>query len=242
MHPQLHHQIPPFSQSTQTASPCPSNVWRSTRFPVAGRYEAGAESSPCSTKHSRNASCGCPENANRTSFTLANTSSNTDPAHSCNLDRRTGCGAVCARVSLNANSPTTRAPVSYLPDTATTITKRRLTDSVAPPCPSVPTSGARVNIISGGSEKFRRTLQILDSVQFAFWTTGPVKLVLSSARYTTALGAVHGSWCLRVYQGSSLVRDIARNVDKSRGAELDGAAETRPRTCSRFRFSHSSLL
>ena len=54
---------------------------------------------------------------------------------------------------------------------------------------------------------------------------GPVKLALSSAQYTTALGAVRGSWCLQVHQGSSLMRGIVRNVDESRGAEIAGSAD-----------------
>ena len=52
---------------------------------------------------------------------------------------------------------------------------------------------------------------------------GPVKLALSTARYTTALGAARGSWCLQVHQGSSLMRGIVRNDDESRGAELAGS-------------------
>ena len=52
-----------------------------------------------------------------------------------------------------------------------------------------------------------------------------VKLALSSARCTTALGAVRGSWCLQVHQGSSLMRGIVRNVDESRGAEIAGSAD-----------------
>ena len=52
---------------------------------------------------------------------------------------------------------------------------------------------------------------------------GPVKLALSTARYTTSLGAVRGSWCLQVHQGSSLMRGIVRNDDESRGAELAGS-------------------
>ena len=47
-----------------------------------------------------------------------------------------------------------------------------------------------------------------------------VKLGFSSARYTTALGAVGGSCYLQVHQRSSLMRDIVRNVRESRGAEL----------------------
>ena len=52
---------------------------------------------------------------------------------------------------------------------------------------------------------------------------GPVTLVLSPTRHNTALGADRGSWCLQVYQGSSLMRDIGRNVDESRGADIVGA-------------------
>ena len=52
---------------------------------------------------------------------------------------------------------------------------------------------------------------------------GPVKLALSLARYTTALGAVRGSCCLQVHQGSSLIRGA--NVDESRGAEIAGSAD-----------------
>ena len=44
----------------------------------------------------------------------------------------------------------------------------------------------------------------------------PVKLAISSARYTRALGAVRGLWCLQVHEGSSLMRGIVRNVDESR--------------------------
>ena len=49
-------------------------------------------------------------NANRTSFPLTNTFSNTGAARPCNLDRRTGCTAVCAWVPLNATSPAMRGP------------------------------------------------------------------------------------------------------------------------------------
>ena len=49
---------------------------------------------------------------------------------------------------------------------------------------------------------------------------GPVKLALSSARYTTALGDARGSWCLQVHHGSSLMHGIVDNVDESHGAEL----------------------
>ena len=54
---------------------------------------------------------------------------------------------------------------------------------------------------------------------------GPVKLALSSVRYTTALRAVCGSWCLRVHQGSSLVRGIVSDVKEFRGAEIPGSAD-----------------
>ena len=52
---------------------------------------------------------------------------------------------------------------------------------------------------------------------------GPVKLALSSARYTTALGAVRGSWCLQV---KFFMRGIVRNVNESRGAEIAGSADS----------------
>ena len=51
----------------------------------------------------------------------------------------------------------------YLPNIATSITKRGPADSVAPSCLSVPTSGTRVKIIFGRSAKFEHTLQLLDS-------------------------------------------------------------------------------
>ena len=78
--------------------------------------------------------------------------------------RRTGCTAVCAWVPSNVNSPATRAPVSCLTDTATSITKRGLAGSVAPSCLSAPTSGKRVKIIFGGSEKIPCTLQLPDTL------------------------------------------------------------------------------
>ena len=67
---------------------------------------------------------------------------------------------------------------------------------------------------------------------------GLVKLALSSARYATVLGAVRGSWCLQAHQGSFLVRDIVRNVDESRGAEIAGSADldTPPQPISVFAF------
>ena len=113
------------------------------------------------------------------------------------------------------------------PDIATSITTRGPADSVAPSCLLAPTSGTRVDIIFGGSGKFPHTLQLPDSRQVVRFLDEPepVKLALSSARYTTALGAVRGSWCLQAHQGSFLVRDIVRNVDESRGAEIAGSAD-----------------
>ena len=69
---------------------------------------------------------------------------------------------------------------------------------------------------------------------------GPAKLAFSFASYTTALGAVRGSWCLQVHQGISLMRGVVRNVDESRGAEFAGFADldTSPKPIS---VSHSSL-
>ena len=58
-----------------------------------------------------------------------------------------------------------------------------------------------------------------------FHDPGPVKLTLSSARYTTALGAVRGSWCLQMHKESSLMRDIVHNVDESRGADLASSTD-----------------
>ena len=55
--------------------------------------------------------------------------------------------------------------------------------------------------------------------------SGPVKLALSFARYTTALGAVRGPWCLEAHQVSPLMRGIVHNVDESRRAELAGYAD-----------------
>ena len=56
--------------------------------------------------------------------------------------------------------------------------------------------------------------------------SGPIKLALSSARYTRALGAVRASLCLQVHERSSLMRGIVRNVDESRGAEIAGSADS----------------
>ena len=162
-----------------------------------GPHEAGAEPSPVSTKHTGKASCGHPGNAKR------HTSSNTGPARPYNLDRKIGCTAACAWMPLNANSSVPRAPVSCLPDIAKSITTRGAADSVASSRLSARTSGTRVDIIFGGSGKFPHTLQLPDSRQVVRFLDEPepVKLALSSARYTTALGAVRGSWCLQVHQG-----------------------------------------
>lgn len=56
-------------------------------FQVTGPYVAGVESLPFCTINNGKASCGHRGNANRTSCTLANASSNTGPVRSCNLDR-----------------------------------------------------------------------------------------------------------------------------------------------------------
>ena len=87
-------KFPAVSTSQQTTSPCPSSTWRPTRLPATGPHEAGG-SHRCSLRNTlEKASCGHPGNANRTSFTLANTP-NTGPARPCNLDRRTGCRHAC---------------------------------------------------------------------------------------------------------------------------------------------------
>ena len=131
--------------------------------PVRGPYEAGAESSPFSTKHTAKASCGRLGNVNWTSFTLANTSSTTGSARLCNSGRRTGCTVVCAWVPLNASSPATAAPLFCLLDTATSTSKRGLAGTVAPPCLPAPTCGTRVNITFGDSEIVPRTFQLVDN-------------------------------------------------------------------------------
>ena len=57
--------------SQQTTSPCPSDVWRSPRFPATGPYEA--EAVPAfSTIHTGKTCCGHRGNVNRTTFNLAN--------------------------------------------------------------------------------------------------------------------------------------------------------------------------
>ena len=48
---------------------------------------------------------------------------------------------------------------------------------------------------------------------------GPIKILLSPARYTTALDAVIGSWCLQIHRSSGFKRGILRNSDDSRGAQ-----------------------
>ena len=49
---------------------------------------------------------------------------------------------------------------------------------------------------------------------------GPIKLLLSPARYTTSAGAVRGSWFLQGHLASSFARGVQRNVDESRGAAV----------------------
>ena len=145
------------------------------------------------------------------------------PLH--NVDRRTGRTAVCAWVPLNASSPAIRVPIFCLLDTATSTSKR----------------GRRFNgttLLIGAQFWYtgQDHLQLLgtnsahtsSSGQYIVHfldDPGPAKLALSFTRYTTALGAVRGSGCLKVHQGTSLIRDIARNVDESRGAELAGSAD-----------------
>ena len=83
-----------------------------------------------------------------------------------------------------------------------------------------------VKIIFGGSAKFPLARKLLDQYVARFLENpGLVKLALSSAWYSTALGAVRGSLCLLVHQGNCFVRVIVRNVNESRGAELVGSAD-----------------
>ena len=49
---------------------------------------------------------------------------------------------------------------------------------------------------------------------------GPIKLLLSPARYTTSTGAVRGSWCLQEHLASSFARGVQRNVEESRGTAV----------------------
>ena len=49
---------------------------------------------------------------------------------------------------------------------------------------------------------------------------GPIKLLLSPARYTTLTGAVRGPWSLQVYITSAFPRGVQRNVDESRCAAV----------------------
>ena len=53
---------------------------------------------------------------------------------------------------------------------------------------------------------------------------GPIKIALSTARYTTNVNDICSSWCLQVHAGSALLRGILHNNDTSRGAStLDPA-------------------
>ena len=51
---------------------------------------------------------------------------------------------------------------------------------------------------------------------------GPIKLLLSLARYTTSTEAVRGSWCLQAHAASAFSRGVQRYVDDSRGAAVVG--------------------
>ena len=155
---------------------------------------ARAEPSLFATTHTGKAFCGHPSIANRISSTLANTSSNTGPARPCNSDRRIRCTVVCAWVPLNASLPATRAP-RFPPAGYSYVTHqtwaRRFCGTILPVGSCLWYKGQCNLWWLGKSSAHIPTpghyvVRVLDD-------SGLVKLVLSSSRYNTALGAVHGS-------------------------------------------------
>ena len=117
------------------------------------------------------------------------------------LDRRTPAEsadksvktAACASVPLRSTSLATRAPVFYRPATTTATVKLELTGSVATFSPSALTSDRGESHLGWFGNISAHTHFLND--------LGPVKLVLSSARYIAALDTARGAWCLQVHQG-----------------------------------------
>ena len=81
--------------------------------------------------------------------------------------------------------------------------------------------GTRATMACGGLKKLSASTTE-DGVSLAQMLddTGPFKLPLFPARYTTSAGAVRGSWCLQVHVASAFSRGVQRNVDDSRGAAV----------------------
>ena len=66
--------------------------------------------------------------------------------------------------------------------------------------------------------------------------SGPIKLPLPPARYTTSTGDVRGSWCLQVHVASAFLRGIQRNVGvnfKAWPSLVDFQAAAAASTCFR---------
>ena len=157
--------------------------------------------------------CGHPGSANRTSFTVASTSSSIGPARPCDLDRRTAI-LPCVR---GCRSKRARQGRLFFFVSWIQLREPRNGDPPvqwAPSCLSALTSGTRVNDVSGRSAKLPLTLQFLDSTWFDSWMTPD-----PSSLRCLLLGI------LRLLE-SLLVRGIARNVDEPRGVELASSTDS----------------
>ena len=153
---------PPFT-SPQTTSPCPSSVWRSTRSLATGsvRGRGGATAVLYETHWKGLLRPSWEREADllhaRQHILEYWAGAPLQPGQANRVCRRMRVGAVLRELAR------AKGDRFYLPNIATSITKRGPADSVAPSCLSVPTSGTRVKIIFGRSAKFEHTLQLLDS-------------------------------------------------------------------------------
>ena len=130
--------------------------------------------------------------------------------------------AGCDLVLHNGNLLGVTASATWRPVTGALLAQNG-SAATAPRCfPTEPTFSTRATTVCDGLGRSARARLRMGYIWCVFfYDPGPIKLLLSPARYTTSTGAVRGSWCLEVHLASAFAPGVRRNVDESQGAAVD---------------------